>query len=118
MPPMTGQPPFDLEALRRRLAGTRGRAHWRTLEEAAGAPEFLAFIEDEFPRFAAAAAQSVDRRRLLQVMAASMALAGLAGCGPEPEPESIVPYVKAPPDTISGVPRFFATATTPGGYAE
>ncbi|HEX7970420.1 MAG TPA: TAT-variant-translocated molybdopterin oxidoreductase, partial [Stellaceae bacterium] len=110
-------PRLDLAALRRRLRERRGPAYWRSLEELADTPEFLAHVQDEFPRFAAAAAGALDRRRFLQLMAASMALGGLAACGPEEKPRQLLPYVEQPPGIVPGRARYFATATTLEGYA-
>jgi len=55
-----------------------------------------------------------QRRRFLQLMAASTALAG-GGCG-GPSPEWIVPYADTPPELARSDPLFYATAYTRGGY--
>src|SRR5919199_1895749 len=49
-------------------------------------------------------------------MAASMALASLAGCAQTP-PEKIVPYVRPPEDVLPGKPIVFATSMPSAGYA-
>jgi len=49
-----------------------------------------------------------DRRHFLEVMGASMALAGAAGCRPQPT-ETIVPYSKLPEQIVPGRPLYFAT---------
>ncbi len=49
-----------------------------------------------------------DRRHFLEVMGASMALAGATGCRPQPT-ETIVPYSKLPEQIVPGRPLFFAT---------
>ncbi len=59
---------------------------------------------------------SIDRRRFMEIMGASMALAGLTACSRMPL-EKIVPYVIQPEEIIPGKPLFFATATTLRGYA-
>ena len=110
-------PRLDLAALRQRLGNRRGPAYWRSLEELADTPEFLAQVQDEFPRFAAAAAGALDRRRFLQLMAASLALGGVAACGPEEKPRRLLPYVEQPPGIVPGRARYYATATTLEGYA-
>src|SRR4051812_18554502 len=56
------------------------------------------------------------RRRFLQVMGASLALAGGACSGPPPE--AIVPYVDLPPELADGAPLFYATAFVQAGYAQ
>jgi len=110
--------PVDLAALRRKLAQGRGRDYWRSLEELAETPEFLASLSEEFPPFAEAAAGTLDRRRFVQLMAASLALGGLSACGPEPASRELLPYVEQPPGIVPGRSRYYATATTRDGYAD
>jgi MoCo/4Fe-4S cofactor protein with predicted Tat translocation signal len=93
-----------------------GRGYWRTLEELADRPEFAAVVEREVPRFRDVVG-GYDRRRFLQLMAASMALGGLAACGPEENPRQLLPYVEQPPGIVPGRSRYYATATTLEGYA-
>jgi MoCo/4Fe-4S cofactor protein with predicted Tat translocation signal len=93
-----------------------GRNYWRSLEELAETPEFAAAVEREVPRFRDVFA-GLDRRRFLQLMAASMALGGLSACGPEPNPRQLLPYVEQPPGIVPGRSRYYATATTQDGYA-
>ncbi|WP_417778710.1 TAT-variant-translocated molybdopterin oxidoreductase [Stutzerimonas xanthomarina] len=103
--------PLDWEAIRGRLEGERGPRYWRSLEQLADEPAFAAFVEAEFPSIA----PQMDRRRFLQVMGASMAMAGLAGCG---QPEQGVPYVLQPEKIIPGEAQWYATAVTFAGYAQ
>jgi molybdopterin-containing oxidoreductase family iron-sulfur binding subunit len=93
-----------------------GRNYWRTLEELAETPEFAAAVEREVPRFREVLG-ALDRRRFLQLMAASMALDGLSACGPEPNPRQLLPYVEQPPGIVPGRSRYYATATSRDGYA-
>jgi len=108
---------LDLSGLRRRLADSTGRTYWKSLEELAGAPQFLEFLHREFPEQASSFDDPEGRRGFLKVMGASLALAGLTGCTRQPE-EKIVPYVKPPEEIVPGRPLFFATAVTDGGYAK
>ena len=94
----------------------RGRDYWRTLQELAETPEFAAVVEREVPRFRDVLG-GFDRRRFLQLMAASMALGGLSACGPEPNPRQLLPYVEQPPGIVPGRARYYATATSLEGYA-
>jgi Fe-S-cluster-containing dehydrogenase component/anaerobic selenocysteine-containing dehydrogenase len=73
-------------------------------------------LHREFPRQAAEWTATMSRRQFLQLMGASLALAGLTGCTSQP-PEKIVPYVNAPEATVPGQSSFFATAFQVGGYA-
>ncbi len=105
---------LDLAAVRAELARARGRHYWRSLEQLAGRPGFDELMAREFPRQAPGLLEAVDRRQFLQLMGASLALAGLSACTRQPA-ETIMPYVKAPEDIVPGRPLFFATAMPLGG---
>ncbi len=105
-----------LDDLSRQIAGKQGKEYWRSLGQLAATPEFQNFVENEFPASPVDAADGINRRRFLQLMGGSIALAGLGACTRQPE-EKIVPYVTAPEEIIPGEPLFFATAFTLGGYA-
>jgi molybdopterin-containing oxidoreductase family iron-sulfur binding subunit len=79
----------------------------------ANAPEYRAFLEAEFP--AAADPHGLNRRRWLQLMGASLALAGLSGC--RAKQEEILPFAKRPADRVPGQPQFYATAMELSGSA-
>ncbi|MBI2963302.1 MAG: TAT-variant-translocated molybdopterin oxidoreductase [Deltaproteobacteria bacterium] len=107
---------LDLDEVRARLEQARGREYWRGLEELAESEEFRELLHREFPPGAAEWLDPVSRRRFLQLMGASIALAGLSGCTRQPS-EPIVPYVQQPEQIVPGKPLFFATAVTLRGYA-
>ena len=106
---------LDLTALRERLMSLEGRRYWRSLEELSENPEFVEMLTREFPEQASEWTDPRSRRRFLQLMGASFALAGLTACG-RPAAK-IVPYVKQPEDLVQGKPLYFATALTLGGFA-
>ncbi len=108
--------PLDLAAIRERLAKSTGKEYWRSLEELSGNPHFEELLHREFPRQASEWDESVDRRDFLKLMAASLALAGLSGCGRKPE-ETIVPYVNQPAGMTPGKPQYYATAMPLGADA-
>jgi len=112
--PTTPTPALDLEQVRTELASARGRHYWRSLDELANRPGFDALMAREFPRQAPGLLDAVDRRQFMQLMGASLALAGLSACTRQPA-ETIMPYVKAPEDIIPGRPLYFATAMPIGG---
>ncbi|HWL69543.1 MAG TPA: TAT-variant-translocated molybdopterin oxidoreductase [Geminicoccus sp.] len=118
MSSMPDHPPDHPAAheIRALLRGRTGRSFWRSLEEIAGTPSFRTWLEAEFPSLAPAA-DRVDRRAILKVMAASLALAGLTGCDGEAD-EAALPYVEAPEFVTPGRPKWYATATTLAGYAQ
>jgi MoCo/4Fe-4S cofactor protein with predicted Tat translocation signal len=107
---------LDLAAVREKLREKSGKQYWRTLEELADDPQFGELMHREFPRHASEWDDAVDRRDFLKLMGASLALAGLAGCG-LPDQTHIVPYVKQPDGVVLGRPNFFATAMPFGADA-
>ena len=109
--------PLDLAALRQKLGARQGKRYWRTLDELAADPHFKDMLEREYPRGAAEWDESVDRRDFLKLMGASLALAGMAGCGLPPE-QNIVPYVKQPDGLVLGKPLHFATVMPFAGDAQ
>jgi MoCo/4Fe-4S cofactor protein with predicted Tat translocation signal len=91
-----------------------GRQYWRSLNEAAGTPEFRQWVEKEFP--GGTDLLEVDsRRNVLKLMAASFGLAGLAAC--RRPTEHIVPHAKGVEDLIPGKPLYFNTVFAQGGNA-
>ncbi|MFL6233464.1 MAG: TAT-variant-translocated molybdopterin oxidoreductase, partial [Thermoanaerobaculia bacterium] len=88
------------------------REHWRSLEQLAGTPEARAFAEREFPVGASELPEGIDRRSFVQLLGASMALAGLTAC--RRPVENIVPFVTPPEELVPGVPKRYAT-TMPFG---
>jgi len=109
--------PLDLTAIRTRLQTAQGPEYWRSLEELADSPVFQEFVQREFPQQASEWHDAVSRRRFLQLMGASLALAGLGACSQQPD-EKIVPYVRAPKEgMVPGKPLYFATTMTLGGLA-
>ena len=101
--------PNDIETLRARLEGTRGREYWRSLEAVAETTEFKSFLHREFPQNASEWLDPKGRRGFLKLMGASLALAGVSACTRQPA-ETIVPYVRQPEDLVPGKPLFYATA--------
>ena len=109
--------PLDLDAVRAKLQSKTGKQYWRTLDELAGDPQFEELLHREFPRQAPSEwDDSVDRRDFLKLMAASLAFAGLSGCGRTPE-QIVVPYVKQPDGMTPGKPQFYATVMPFGADA-
>ncbi len=108
---------LDLAAVRAKLQAKTGKQYWRSLEELAEDPHFEELLQREFPRQAPSEwDEGVDRRDFLKLMAASLAFAGLSGCGLPPR-EHIVPYVKQPEGMVLGKPMFFATVMPFGADA-
>jgi molybdopterin-containing oxidoreductase family iron-sulfur binding subunit len=108
--------PLDLAAIQARLAQAQGRDFWRSLDELADTDAFREFLHREFPQHMAEWRPGLNRRHFLQLMAASLGLAGLTACAPR-APATIVPYVEAPEMVVPGKSRFYATSMQVGGYA-
>ena len=67
-------------------AGPDPRAtYWRSLDELQFTPQFEEYLHREFPKAASEFPEGVSRRRWLQLMGASLSLAGVAGCRWEAE---------------------------------
>jgi molybdopterin-containing oxidoreductase family iron-sulfur binding subunit len=104
---------IDIAAARSRLGGLQGREYWRSLEELLETEDFREHLHREFR---VPIDSGVDRRQLLTLMGASIALAGLTGCTRQPT-ERIYPYVKPPEEIVPGESLYYATAHLHEGYA-
>jgi MoCo/4Fe-4S cofactor protein with predicted Tat translocation signal len=91
---------------------------WRNLENLESSPELNRELATKMPAGVIELETSgVDRRRFLEIMGASMALAGVgvAGCVRKPK-EKIVEFSRRPEDLVPGNPRYYATATHVGPW--
>ncbi len=91
------------------------RAQWRSLDQLADTPAFREFMQAEFPAVTDLST-GPERRGFLKLMAASLALAGLSGCGDSDDPRGQeVAYVNKPLRAEPGaVLRFASVALTDG----
>jgi molybdopterin-containing oxidoreductase family iron-sulfur binding subunit len=94
-----------------------GPRFWKSLEEWSRSPDFLPYLHREFPEYASEWDNGISRRRFLQLMAASLALAGLTSCSRQPQ-EKLVPYVRRPEEIIPGKPLYYATTFSHRGYGK
>src|ERR1044071_6736318 len=92
-------PPLD--AVREKLSGLSGERYWRGLEELSESQALEEFLYEEFPQ-GIGAVSDLGRRDFIKFIGASLALAGLSGCG------------RAAP----AEPKVVAYATQPGGRAD
>ena len=89
--------------------------YWRSLAELENTPEFREFVEREFATpLEHVPPNSPQRRRFLQLMGASL---GLAGAGCRWQEDKLVPLSRRPEGTTPGVPKKFATAMEIDGRA-
>ncbi|MCE9609288.1 MAG: TAT-variant-translocated molybdopterin oxidoreductase [Chthoniobacter sp.] len=96
-----------------------GRKYWRSLGQLGDTPEFRGWLEREFPQGASELkGGEVSRRNFLQLMGASMALAGLSFAGCRRPEKHLVPFTRGVEWSIPGKPLFYTTARpTRRGYA-
>jgi molybdopterin-containing oxidoreductase family iron-sulfur binding subunit len=108
----------DFDGIRETLDNSSGPEYWRSLEEMSQTDAFQSYVNNEFSELAAEPLSPMSRRNFLQVMGASLALAGVtSGCARQPV-ETILPYVMPPEEVIPGKPLYFASAVLNGGYAQ
>ena len=94
------------------LSPDNASGYWRSLDELSNTPEFRKFVTSEFP---SAAEGGLSRRRWMQLMGASLALAGVTGC--RWEKENIVPLSRRPADRVPGELEYYATVMELDGAA-
>jgi len=91
--------------------------YWRSLAELEQSPELEKFLENEFTEPAAEfPPNSPERRRFLELMGASFALAG-ATTGCRWQEDYILPSTRRPEGLSPGEPRYFSTSMDIGGFA-
>ncbi len=105
-----------LEPLYQKLATTRGKEYWRSLDELADTPEFRKFVETEFPSKHELWMDPISRRDFLKIMGAGIAMMFFTGC--KKPLQMIFPYNENPEGQIPGKPLFYATALSLGGYMQ
>ncbi len=98
------------------------REYWRSLEHLAATPEITEAAKHEFGSYdpdEILAMPATSRRKFMQIMGASMALAGLTvtGCRRWPE-EKLAPYTAVPKNRMPGIPEQYATVYEINGVAQ
>ena len=91
---------------------------WRSLDELTDSEDIKVWLHREFPEKASEFTDPEGRRQFLQLMGASVALAGLSSACTRQPAEAIVPYAKAPEVFIPGKPVYFATVLSTDGAAQ
>jgi molybdopterin-containing oxidoreductase family iron-sulfur binding subunit len=106
----------EVTPIREPSVASSGKVYWRSLDHLADTAEFRDWVERRFPRsMMELLSGEVDRRQFLRLMAASLGLAGLAGCR-RPEFKALT-YSKPPVEIVPGLPDFYATAIPHRGAA-
>ncbi len=89
---------------------------WRSQADLDNTPEFQEFLAREYPEQEEQLKDPLSRRRFVQLMGASFALAGVSqGC--RWEEEKILPLSRRPDGYIPGVAKKYASAFDLGGSA-
>jgi MoCo/4Fe-4S cofactor protein with predicted Tat translocation signal len=98
------------------IGNQTGKKFWRSLNELASTPKFKEWLVQEFPDGASELLDTGSRRRFMQLMAASMGLAGLTAC--RRPVEKILPYAKGVEGLVHGAPQHYATVMNVAGQAQ
>lgn len=93
-----------------------GQSYWRSLEEKLGTSEYMEESRPEFPVGADLPPSGFVRREFMQLLGASLALAGATACSTRPPDEKLLPYTKTPPEVTPGNPLHYASAMTLSGH--
>ncbi|MCP3102962.1 TAT-variant-translocated molybdopterin oxidoreductase [Myxococcus sp. K15C18031901] len=93
-----------------------GQSYWRSLEEKLGTSEYMEETRPEFPVGADLPPSGFVRREFMQLLGASLALAGATACSTRPESEKLLAYTKTPPEVAPGNPLHYASAMTLSGH--
>jgi len=101
---------IELPILDESQAGDDSPRHrfWRSISHLQNTEEYQRISSEEFLPGASEGPAGATRRQFMQIMGASMALAGLTAC--RRPIETIVPFSRMPEDVIPGVPVKYATS--------
>jgi molybdopterin-containing oxidoreductase family iron-sulfur binding subunit len=96
------------------MSKTESPNYWKSLNQIAQNDTYKNFADREFQEGASELTDGLSRKSFLQIMGASIALAGLASC--RRPVEKILPYHQQPEQSVIGNPLYYATAMPMGGY--
>lgn len=96
------------------MSTTESPNYWKSLNQIAQNDTYKQFADREFQEGASELTDGLSRKSFLQIMGASIALAGLASC--RRPVEKILPYHQQPEQSVIGNPLYYATAMPFGGY--
>jgi molybdopterin-containing oxidoreductase family iron-sulfur binding subunit len=94
---------------------TPARTYWKSLNDLAQNETFRKHVDNEFTEGTVDQPSKHTRRSFVELMGASVALAGLAAC--RRPVEKIVPHVKQAEYQVSGKPVYYASAMPMAGSA-
>lgn len=86
------------------------KTFWRSISDLENSPQYQSFVSGEFKSGAVSEEAPSDnaRRKFVQIMGASAAMAGLAAC--RKPYQKILPYTRQPEEIIPGKPLYYASA--------
>ena len=96
------------------MSKTESPNYWKSLNQIAQNDTYQNYADREFQEGASELTDGLSRKSFLQIMGASIALAGLASC--RRPVEKILPYHQQPEQSVIGNPLYYATAMPFGGY--
>ena len=99
---------IELPIVDARKASPPRQRFWRSVAHLEGDPAFQEIAQHEFMPGITEQPGGATRRQFLQLMGASMAMAGLTAC--RRPVATIMPYSRKPEEIIPGIPLFYATA--------
>ncbi len=94
----------------------RANQFWRSMSELEGTAEFDAALAREFGTDVGDKSSGVNRRHFVQIMGASLALAGASGC--RWDKDNIHSFTRSPQSHTPGKPKYFASAYETDGVAQ
>lgn len=90
------------------MSNTEQKTYWRSLQDLSQNEAYKEYISREFPEGASELRDGYSRRNFLQIMGASVALAGLAAC--RKPVQKLLPYHMQPEEIVAGIPLEYASA--------
>lgn len=96
------------EAAPAKASTEKASRYWRSIDQLENTPEFEEFLHREFPQAASELPEGVSRRRWLQLMGASFALATAQGC--RWQTEKFAPFSERPEGYVPGTTNHYATS--------
>lgn len=89
------------------MSNTEPKTYWRSLEDLSRNDAYKEYISREFPDEAGELKDGYSRKNFLQIMGASVALAGLAAC--RKPVQKLLPYNEQPEEIVAGIPLQYAS---------
>ncbi len=89
------------------MSKTAEKTYWRSLQELSESKVYQEYAKQEFPDGAGELKDGYSRRNFLQIMGASIALAGFTAC--RKPVQKLLPYTRQPEHVVAGIPLTYAS---------